>query len=258
VSSVLPVALEIRGLSVSFGGVAAVRDVDISVRPGEIHGLIGPNGAGKTTLVDAVTGFVQSTGECKLGDTDISAWSARRRALTGLGRSFQSLELFSDLTVAENIAVATERGQRSRWLTDLIWPGRIQLSGVAIEVLRQFELLELADSKPDTLSFGLRRTVAIARAVATVPSVLLLDEPAAGLGDREAEELAELIRHLARSWGIGVLLVEHRIDMIMALCDRVTVLDRGTVLTSGTPDEVRKHASVIDAYLGSADARVGR
>jgi sulfate-transporting ATPase len=248
---VSPLGLEVRGMTVRFGGVTAVKEVDLSVRPGEIHGLIGPNGAGKTTLIDAITGFVSSSGDCRLGEQNLTGRSARRRANAGMSRSFQSLELFTDLTVAENVAVATERGHGARWLTDLFWPGKLRLSPIAREVLRQFDLLDLADSLPDTISFGRRKTVAIARSVASAPSVLLLDEPAAGLDDHEAAELAELIRHLAKDWGIAVLLVEHKIDMIMSLSDRVTVLERGSVLMSGTPAEVQAHPAVLDAYLGA-------
>ncbi len=247
---VVPQALQVQGMTVTFGGVTAVRNVDLTVLPGEVHGLIGPNGAGKTTLIDAITGFVGSQGGCRLGEQNLTGRSARRRANAGVSRSFQSLELFTDLTIAENVAVATERGHARRWLTDLLWPGRLTLSPVAREVLRQFELLDLADRKPDTISFGRRKTVAIARAVAAAPSVLLLDEPAAGLDDHEADELAALIRRLAKDWGIAVLLVEHKIDMIMSLSDRVTVLERGAVLTSGTPAEVQSHPGVLDAYLG--------
>ncbi|WP_375476557.1 ATP-binding cassette domain-containing protein [uncultured Jatrophihabitans sp.] len=249
---VTPLGLQVEDMSVSFGGVQAVRGVSLTVRPGEIHGLIGPNGAGKTTLVDAITGFVRASGSCRVGDRELSRASARRRAQAGMARSFQSLELFSDLTVAENVAVATEGSQWWRWLTDLVWPGRLRLTPVATEALRQFNLLGHVDAKPGSISFGQRKTVAIARSVAAAPSVLLLDEPAAGLDDREADELAELIRHLAKNWGIAILLIEHKIDMIMSLSDRVTVLDRGAVLTSGAPDEVRTHPEVLDAYLGVA------
>jgi ABC-type branched-subunit amino acid transport system ATPase component len=243
--------LAAHGVGMRFGEREALRDVSFAVAAGELLAIIGPNGAGKTTLIDAITGFVSSTGECRLGEQNLTGRSARRRANAGMSRSFQSLELFSDLTVAENVAVATERGHAARWLTDLFWPGKLRLSPIAREVLRQFELLDLADNKPDTISFGRRKTVAIARSVASAPSVLLLDEPAAGLDDHEAAELAELIRHLAKDWGIAVLLVEHKIDMIMSLSDRVTVLERGSVLTSGTPAEVQAHPAVLDAYLGA-------
>jgi ABC-type branched-subunit amino acid transport system ATPase component/branched-subunit amino acid ABC-type transport system permease component len=251
ISKVKPRTLAVRDISVSFGGVHAVREVSLDVRPGEVHGLIGPNGAGKTTLIDAITGFVRASGAVRLADADISGWPARRRASAGLSRSFQSLELFTDLTIRENLAVAGESGDGLRYLTDLVHPGPIRLTDAALEALRQFELEGLIDQRPSEVSFGRRKTVAIARAIASAPSVLLLDEPAAGLDDHEADELAGLIRGLADSWGIAVLLVEHKVDLIMSISDRVTVLDNGRVLASGTPAEITSNSAVIDAYLGS-------
>jgi sulfate-transporting ATPase len=251
VSKVKPRALVVQDVSVSFGGVHAVREVSLDVRPGEVHGLIGPNGAGKTTLIDAITGFARASGTVRLGDTDISRWPARRRAAAGLSRSFQSLELFTDLTIRENLAVAGDRGGGRRYLTDLVHPGRIKLTDAALEALHRFGMEEMIDQRPGEVSFGRRKTVAIARSIASAPSVLLLDEPAAGLDDNEADELAVLIRGLADSWGIAVLLVEHKVDLIMSISDRVTVLDSGQVLTSGTPGEIRSNSAVIDAYLGN-------
>jgi sulfate-transporting ATPase len=250
VSKVEPRSLAVENMSVSFGGVQAVRAVRIDIRPGEVHGLIGPNGAGKTTLIDAITGFVKASGTVRLGPTDISRWPARRRASAGLSRSFQSLELFSDLTIRENLAVAAEQGASRRYLTDLVRPGPIRLTRAALEALHQFELDGLLDKRPSEVSFGQRKTVAIARSIASAPSVLLLDEPAAGLDDHEADELAALIRGLADAWGIAVLLVEHKVDLVMSICDRVTVLNNGSVLASGTPGEIRSNSAVIDAYLG--------
>ena len=251
---VKPAALTVRGLSVSFGGITAVSDVDLVVEPGRVHGLIGPNGAGKTTFIDAVTGFVKSSGSIRLGTADISHLSVRARAKAGLARSFQSLELFNDLTILENLVVACEKPRPFRYVTDLFWPGRPSLSAAAIEAIRQFELAGLIGKRPDNISFGQRKTVAIARAIAAAPSVLLFDEPAAGLNDREAAELAALIRRVADEWNIGVLLVEHKVDMVMSISDTVTVLESGRTLAAGTPQEVMASPAVIDAYLGSTAA----
>jgi sulfate-transporting ATPase len=246
--------LRVRDLSVAFGGVRAIAGVSLEVRPGEVHGLIGPNGAGKTTFIDAVTGFVRAQrGTVELGEVPIHRWPARRRTRKGIARSFQSLELFTDLTVEENLAVACDKASAWRYVTDLVRPGRLRLTPAAHEAIRQFGLDASLHLKPDKLSFGQRKVVAIARSVAGMPSVLLLDEPAAGLDDHEAGELATLIRELARDWGIGVLLVEHKIDMVMSICDRVTVLRGGEVLVSGTPAEVRTDPAVIEAYLGADD-----
>jgi sulfate-transporting ATPase len=246
--------LTVEHLSVSFGGVKAVRDVSLQVRPGEVHGLIGPNGSGKTTIIDAVTGFVRlDQGRVLLGDDDLTGRSPRRRGGAGVSRSFQSLELFDGLTVRENLAVAAEHPAPARMLTDLVAPGRVTLNPASAEAVAQFELAGVLDVLPDALSLGQRKAVAIARAVAAAPAVLLLDEPAAGLDEHEAAELAALIRTLADRWGIAVLLVEHKIDIVMAISDRVTVLQSGAVLTSGTPEQVRTNPAVIEAYLGAFD-----
>lgn len=249
---VQPWALKVSGVSVSFGGVRAVRDVSLEIRPGEVHGLIGPNGAGKTTLIDAITGFVRSQGEVSLGSRAISGWSPRLRARAGLARSFQSLELFTDLNIAENLAVAEDTSRRLRCVTDLFRPGRVTLGPAASAALRHLQLDHLIDKKPSEISFGQRKAVAIARSIARMPSVLLLDEPAAGLDDREAADLALLIRELADLWGIGVLLVEHKVDMIMSISDRVTVLQNGALLATGTPQDIADNPAIIDAYLGTA------
>jgi len=245
--------LQVEGLRVTFGGVVAVADAGFEVRPGEVHGLIGPNGAGKTTVIDAVTGFVATAaGRVRLGDRDVTGWSPRRLAGAGLGRSFQSVELFDDLTLRENLAVACDRWSVWRYLTDFVAPGRIRLTGPALVAAREFDLAADLERQPTELSMGRRRLAAIARAAAASPSVLLLDEPAAGLSDAEARHLAALLRRLAADWGMGILLVEHNIDMVLAACDRVTVLTGGSVLVSGLPDEVRHDPRVLEAYLGSA------
>jgi ABC-type branched-subunit amino acid transport system ATPase component len=246
-----PTSLRVTDLSVSFGGVHAVQHVDLEVRPGEIHGLIGPNGAGKTTVIDAITGFVRPrTGTVHIGDTDITNWAAHRRPRAGVSRSFQSLELFEDLTILENLAVASEQPGTSRFATDLVRPGTATLSRAAVEAIDEFELTDILQAKPAEISFGVRKTVAIARAIAASPAVLLLDEPAAGLDDHEASELATLIQRVAHEWGIGVLLVDHKVDMITRVSDRITVLEYGKVIATGATRTVVDDPAVITAYLG--------
>jgi len=245
-----PMTLTVAGVSVRFGGVVAVDDVSLDLRPGEVVGLIGPNGAGKTTLIDAITGFTRAQGRVELAGRDVSRWSARRRARAGLGRSFQSLELFESMTVYENLRTASDRRDPLAYLSGLVRPGDDPLSPAARAAIRAFGLNDDLDRRPDALPYGRRRLVAIARAVAAGPSVLLLDEPAAGLGDQETEELGRLVRRLAEEWGIAVLMVEHDVALVLRVSDRVVVLDEGRELARGAPDVIRHDPRVIAAYLG--------
>ena len=250
-----PMTLQLKDVSVRFGGTLAADGVNLSVRPGEVLGLIGPNGAGKTTLIDVATGFVPPTaGQVLLDGRDISAMSAQQRVRLGVARAWQSLELFSVMTVEENLRTAAEPGNLSTYLADLVWPQKRPLPGIAQAVIRSFGLESVLHEYPDALPYATRRLVGIARALATSPSVLLLDEPAAGLDDKSTHELAVLIRDLAHEWGIAVLLVEHDVAMVMATCDRVIALDFGREIVTGTPEQVRSHARVIEAYLGHQGA----
>jgi sulfate-transporting ATPase len=247
---VASMTLEVDDVSVRFGGVHALGGVSLVLRPGEVVGLIGPNGAGKTTLIDAITGFAPARGRVALDGRDVSKWSARRRARAGLGRSFQSLELFESMTVYENLRAASDRRDGLAYVTGLVHPGNDPLSPAALAAVREFGLEDDLDRRPEELPYGRRRLVAIARAVAGGPSVLLLDEPAAGLGDRESQELGRLVRHLADEWGIAVLMVEHDVALVLRVCDRVTVLEEGAHLATGTPDQIRNDPRVVAAYLG--------
>jgi len=254
-AEVVPVvgaSLRIEELNVRFGSVAAVIDVSLEVHPGEVVGLIGPNGAGKTTLIDAVTGFVSAaSGSISLGEQRVDKVNATQRARLGLRRSFQSLELFEDISVEENIRAGSDlRASRRSWVTDLLWPGHHDLPPTAVAAVREFELEAYLDQTPDELPYGQRRLVGIARTVASGPSVVLLDEPAAGLDENESADLARLIRRLADERNMGVLLVEHDMSLVMSTCDRVVVIDFGRVIASGTPAEVRDDPAVRVAYLG--------
>ncbi|MFJ9908015.1 ATP-binding cassette domain-containing protein [Streptomyces sp. NPDC101152] len=254
VSRAAPLALHVRDLTVRYGGVVAVDGLSLDVEPGRIVGLIGPNGAGKTSAIDAVTGFTRAvSGSVRLADRDLTRLPVHRRASAGLSRSFQSLELFEDMTVRDNLFAACERPGRWAYLTDLIRPGSRPLPAHVLVAVREFGLQESLDRPVAELSYGERRLLAIARAVAASPSVLLLDEPAAGLSDDETRELAHLVRRLAEDWGIGVLLVEHDVDMIMSVCDHVVVLDFGRRICAGTPQEVRRDPAVRAAYLGDLE-----
>jgi sulfate-transporting ATPase len=248
-----PCVLAVESLTVRYGGVHAVSNVDFTVRPGQILGLIGPNGAGKTSAIDAITGFTRSTGHVTLNDRDISRTSVTRRARLGISRSFQSLELFEDSTVLDNIRAASDDRDRLSYLRDLIKPSNPPLPPEVVATVREFQLEDDLLRLVQDLPYGQRRLLAIARAVASQPSVLLLDEPAAGLGDTETAELATMVRRLADEWGMAVLLVEHDMNFVMNVCDKIVVLDFGRLIGEGTPDEIRQDPLVVAAYLGEAD-----
>jgi branched-chain amino acid transport system ATP-binding protein len=221
--------LSVSGLSVAFGGVHALDGVDLEVRGGELVGLIGPNGAGKTTLIDAVTGFVPFTGHVELDGEDIDSLSAYQRARRGLSRTWQNTDLFDDLEVGENVAVASgSASSESLSLVDLGWA---------------------AGAMPDQLPEGTRKLVGVARALAGRPLLLCLDEPAAGLDAGESEELGRTLRELADG-GQSTLLIDHDMGLVLGICDRVVVLEFGRVIADGPPEAVRRDERVIAAYLG--------
>jgi ABC-type branched-subunit amino acid transport system ATPase component/branched-subunit amino acid ABC-type transport system permease component len=244
--------LRTDGLSVTLGGVRALVAVSVEMAAGEVLGLIGPNGAGKTTFIDAVTGFNRpSRGEVLLDGVPVTSLPPRRRAALGLGRSFQTLELFEDMTVAENLLVASEDRSWHHRVTDLFHPGKPRLGAAAIASLVQLGLTAHINDMPGDLPYGTRCLVAIARALAAEPSFLFLDEPAAGLSEAERAELSSLIRRLVEDVGIGVILVEHDMDFVMRTCDRIVALEFGHVIAQGTPSQIRKDPLVIRAYLGA-------
>ncbi|MDY7106851.1 MAG: branched-chain amino acid ABC transporter permease/ATP-binding protein [Actinomycetota bacterium] len=246
-----PMRLDVSGLTVRYGGVTAVDDLSLRVEPGKVLGLIGPNGAGKTSAIDAITGFTRAdAGSVRLDGRELVGLSTTARARAGLSRSFQSLELFEDATVHDNLRAASDPRDRWSYLRDLFWPVDDPLSGEVVAAVREFQLTDDLHRHVQDLPYGQRRLLALARAVATRPSVLLLDEPAAGLGDNESAELAHLVRRLADDWGIAVLLVEHDMNFVMGVCDEIVVLDFGRCISEGTADEVRRDPAVIAAYLG--------
>jgi ABC-type branched-subunit amino acid transport system ATPase component/branched-subunit amino acid ABC-type transport system permease component len=252
---VAPVTLRVDGLTVRYGGVTAVEDVTLQVPPGKITGLIGPNGAGKTSFIDAVTGFTRAAaGSITLDDHDVTKLNAPKRARLGMSRSFHSLELFEDLSVLDNLRAASDPRDQLSYFTDLFWPVNPPLPGSVVAAINEFGLEDDLLRKVEDLSYGNRRLLAIARAVATQPNVLLLDEPAAGLGDAETAELATLVRRLADEWGMSILLVEHDMNFVMSVCDNIVVLDFGRKIAEGTPEEIQSNPLVVAAYLGGEHA----
>ena len=242
--------LSARGVSVSFGGVHAVVDVDLDVEPAELVGLIGPNGAGKTTFVDAVTGFVSHRGTVALDGTDITDASPHARARRGLARTWQAIELFDDLTVRENLTVSAHQPSLKSTLKEL-FVRPMARSREVDEALEVFALEQLAEATPSELTQGQRKLVAVARALAARPKLLCLDEPAAGLDARESETFGGHLREIVNR-GTPILLIDHDMGLVLGISDRVVVLEFGRVIAVGTPSEVRADPKVVAAYLGSA------
>jgi sulfate-transporting ATPase len=249
---VTPHTLTIEALTVSYGTVIAVDGVSCRLEPGTITGLIGPNGAGKTSFIDAVSGFTPASGRVLLDDRDLSKMPAVKRARASIARSFQSLELFEDSTVFENLSVAADPQDLGSYARDLVHPVNPTFPPQVVRAIVEFQLDQDLHRDVKDLSYGKRRLLAIARAVAMHPSVLLLDEPAAGLSSAESTELAAVVRRLAAEWGMAVLVVEHDMNFVMGVCDQVIVLDFGRLIASGSPDQVRADPAVIAAYLGAA------
>jgi branched-chain amino acid transport system ATP-binding protein len=236
--------LDVVGVSVRFGGHMALIDASVEVAAGQITGLIGPNGAGKTTLFNVITGLESPVrGRVLMAGSDITDAAPHARAQRGIARTFQRIELFGSLTVRENLQVAAEIKRAS------------SVKGAALHeridtALEQVGLIALADQRADTLSTGQARLAELGRALVTRPKVLLLDEPASGLDGTEGDDLAVLLRELAGQ-GLAVLLVEHDMSLVMAVCHQINVLHLGKIIASGTGPEVQHDQAVIDAYLGS-------
>ena len=246
--------LSVSGVTVSFGGITALEDVSLDVRTGEVLGVIGPNGAGKTTLFNVVCGFVEP-------DAGTIAWRGKRVAQLrpdrlsrlGIARTLQGVGLFPQLTALENVMVGAERFRRTHVVTALLaLPGSDRderaIRARAMHALERVDCAEFAPSRPDSLPYAVQKQVALARALVAEPDVLMLDEPAGGLDARELSALARLIDSLGKE--IAVMLVDHHMDLVTSVCDRLVVLDFGRVIASGVPSVVKRDPQVLDAYLG--------
>jgi len=250
--------LEIDGLSVRFGGVAAVTDVSITIAAGEIHGIIGPNGAGKTSVINAVTGMaVPQSGSIRFADREIAGVAPHVISSFGLGRTFQHVELFGERSVFNNVLTGFYRHQSYGLLAAALrLPKALKSERKTREQARMlieaFDLTAFADTPAGLLPFGIQKRVDIARALAAEPQLLLLDEPVSGMSEAEAEAAVTTMRKLAREHGITLVVVEHNMRVLMNLAERVTVLYQGRLLASGAPAEIQANAAVIEAYLGDA------
>ncbi|MFW0787774.1 ABC transporter ATP-binding protein [Gordonia sp. CPCC 206044] len=243
--------LSTHALSVRYGGVSANADIDLTVDAGEIVGLIGPNGAGKTTFVDAVTGFTRAKGQVLLDGTRVDRSSPHKRRNAGMARTWQAGELFADLTVAQNLAVAVQRVGLRALFFDVV-TGSKPPAGVVEQALDLVGLRDVADRRPDELTLGQQKLVGVARALVGGTRLVLLDEPAAGLDTHESRLFGTELRRIA-STGIGILLIDHDMSLVLDVCDRLYVLDFGRVIASGSPAEIQDDPAVVAAYLGSAE-----
>ena len=248
--------LEVRNLGIDFGGLTAVNDLDMDVAPEQIYGLIGPNGAGKTTVFNMLTKVYKPTrGTIVLDGQDMAKLDAVQANIAGVARTFQNIRLFSNLSVMDNVKTGMYNQTKYSILTSILrlpkyYRVEKKADEEALQLLDIFELKEDARTIAGNLSYGAQRRLEIARALATEPKLLLLDEPAAGMNPQETEDLMKMIRTVRDHFHISILLIEHDMQLVMGICEKITVLNYGTMLAVGTPQEIQGNPAVIKAYLG--------
>jgi ABC-type branched-subunit amino acid transport system ATPase component len=238
----------VTDLSVHYGGVSALRGVNLDIKAGHLVGLIGPNGAGKTTLLDALSGFAPYRGQVRFGGRNLDGLPPHRRQRAGMARTFQSVELYDDLTVLENLMISVSPSVKGL-LPELLWGHRARASARVEDLLDRFGLREHASKQATDLSQGERKLVAVARALASEAPLVLLDEPAAGLDSEESQWLGTKLKEICAT-GTTLVLVDHDMSLVLGVCDQVYVLNFGELIACGTPNEVRADEAVVAAYLG--------
>ena len=251
--------LETSNLGITFGGLRAVGNFELEIHPGELVGLIGPNGAGKTTIFNLLTGvYLPTEGDIKIDGKSVVGLKPYQIVSKGIARTFQNIRLFKDMTVLDNVKTAFHQQMKYGVANTLfrfpgtgIWKEEKQIEVKAFELLKLFNMEGSVHSMARNLPYGQQRKLEIARALATGPKLLFLDEPAAGMNPQETKELMETIHFIREKFDVSILLIEHDMSLVMGICERIVVIDYGMIIAKGTPDEIKRNEKVIGAYLGS-------
>ena len=256
--------LKVSDLTIRFGGLVAVNKLNLEINDGELVGLIGPNGAGKTTCFNILTGvYTPTSGEVEFSGVSIVGTPPHRICSKGASRTFQNIRLFKDMTVVENLLVSLHPKREYALFDALVQTPKFHrrekaLRETAVDILQSLGLADKADTLARNLPYGEQRKVEIARALATSPQLLLLDEPAAGMNPTETAQLSDFIQNLRKKYKLTVLLIEHDMSLVMKICERIYVLDYGQLIASGVPDEIKSNKKVIEAYLGGGLDNLGQ
>ena len=248
--------LKTENLSIDFGGLRAVNNLNMEINEGELVGLIGPNGAGKTSVFNLLTGVYKPTeGSIKISGVNTFNLKTNKIVELGISRTFQNIRIYKQLSVLDNVRISLDQKENYSTLDAIFRTKKFrnmesELTKKALEYLRMFDLESMANNRADSLSYGNQRKLEIARALACNPKLLLLDEPAAGMNPNETQELMEIIRNIRDNMGISILLIEHDMDLVMGICERLYVLNFGEIIAKGNPLEIQNNPEVIKAYLG--------